>query len=211
MSRVDEPSIEYRTNVNNQSTRSGKIKLLPIHTTESPNRSGIADIRGIAEYFDTPSVGASSTLVIDGAGSTGRLMRDRAKPWTQAAYNSYSLSIENIGYSSTTRKEWLKSYPHQLAANAKWLAYWSDKHQIPLRRAVTINGGVQRTGVATHKQLGSYGGNHGDPGQGFPIDYLIKLARYFKLRQTKPNSWKFRRARKQVNKIRKYWGLKELK
>lgn len=206
-----QPTTKLKTNVVNQSTRTAPIKLIVIHTAEYPNKPGIADLEWIADFFDNPSVQASSTIATDGQGNTARLMSDKAKPWTQAAYNSYSLSVENIGYSRTTREEWFDKYHKQLAANAKWIAYWSIKHKIPIRRAWTVGGGIQRSGVATHKQLGAAGGGHGDPGRGYPIKYVMKLARYYKLKSERPDSDAFKRARRQVNKIRKYYGINPVK
>lgn len=211
MAKVQEPKVRVRENVANQSARSDAPKILVIHTTEGPNSKGLGDLQGIAAYFDNPSVQASSTIVVDGEGHSARLMSDQAKPWTQASYNSVSLSIENIGYAATTREDWFKNYHNQLATNAKWLAYWSDEWDIPLRKAITISGGVQRTGVASHKQLGQYGGGHVDPGAGYPINYVIKLARYHKLKAKAPNSKRFKRARNKVNKIRKHYGKELLK
>lgn len=211
MAKVKQPKAKINRNVSNQSVRTDRIKLLVIHTTEGPNRDGLGDLEGLADYFDSPKSQVSSTVAIDGEGFSARLMPDASKPWTQASYNSVSLSIENIGYSATTRDEWFKKYPRQLAANSRWLAYWSDKHKIPLRRAVTLSGGVQKNGVATHKQLGVYGGNHGDPGRGYPIKYVLLLARYIKLKAKNPKSAKFKRVRKKVNRIRKHYNLKPLK
>jgi len=210
MGKVKEPKHEVHANVVNQSQRTDTIKLLVIHTTEGPNKPGVSDVQGVADYFDNPAVEASSTIVVDGEGLSGRLMSDSAKPWTQASYNSQSLSIENIGYAATTRDDWFNKYHPQLVTNARQLAYWSDTHGIPLRRAITKLGGVQRSGVASHKQLGSYGGGHVDPGSGYPFRYVIWLARYYKLKDTKPNSRAFKKARKKVNGIRKHYGIKEL-
>lgn len=204
---MKQPKVEFRKNVVNQSDRTDAIKLLVIHTAEYPNKEGIDDLKWIADFFDQTSTQASSTIATDGQGNTVRLMSDSAKPWTQASYNSQSLSVENIGYASTTKEEWFKKYHAQLAENARWIAYWSVKHDIPIRRAWTRLGGVQRTGVATHKQLGSHGGGHGDPGSGYPIRYVMKLARYYKLKEKAPRSKSFQKAKRQTNKIRKHYGL----
>lgn len=208
---MKKPNYIFETNVSNKDARSDIPKIMVAHTTEGPNKKGLDDVKGISSYFDNPSVQASSTIVTDGEGNTARLMPDSAKPWTQASYNSVSLSIENIGYASTTRNEWFKLYHNQLKANAYQFAYWSHLHKIPLRRAVTLFGGVQRTGIASHKQLGSYGGGHSDPGRGYPFKYVIWLARYYKLKATRPNSKAFRKAKKKVNNIRKHYRIAPVK
>lgn len=211
MGKVKEPHHKVNMNVVNQSARTDSIKIMVKHTTEGPNSKGLGDLKGLSDYFNIPSVQASSTIVVDGEGFSARLMSDSAKPWTQSSYNSVSLSIENIGYAATDKEDWFENYHNQLATDAKQFAYWSEEHGIPLRRAITISGGVQRTGVATHKQLGQYGGGHVDPGNGYPLKYVIWLARYHKLKAIAPKSRKFRKAKRQVNRIRKHYGIRQLR
>ena len=199
---------EVTHNVANQSARSaGGISLIVLHTTEGHNRPGVGDLVDLANFFDNPAVEASSHVANDAEGHDARMVPDHRKAWTQSGYNSASLSIEQIGFAATTKAEWFKHAPHQLANTAKWIAYWHEEHDIPIRRAITLAGGIQRSGVASHKQLGSAGGGHVDPGGAYPMRYVLWLARYF---AAKPGSQARAKARRVANRIRKHYGLPAL-
>lgn len=195
--------------VRNQSARLGYPKpvLIVLHTTEGHNRPGVEDLMGLASYFDQTSTQASSHIANDAEGHDIRMVPDERKAWTQSAFNSPSLSIEQTGFASTSRDEWFKEAPRQLANSAKWIAVWSLKWDIPIRRGVTTGGGsILRTGVVGHKQLGAAGGGHVDPGTGYPFDYVIDLARYLRARE-KDNTKGRQKWAAKVNPTRKHYGL----
>ena len=197
--------------VRNRSSRGGaSISLIVLHTTEGHNVSGLNDLKGLGSWFDNPSAQASSHVGNDAEGHDARYVPDHDKAWTQASYNRVALSIEQIGFASTNRKEWFSKARHQLANTAKWIAYWSKTHHVPIRRAWTRNGYVIRSGIATHKQLGVAGGGHHDPGTAYPMQYVLWFARYFKEKEAGRNGFRFKRARNKTNKIRKHYGLKPL-
>jgi hypothetical protein len=203
-----EPKPELVRLVRNKSSRGGvKPGLITIHTTEGSNHAGITDLRGLGELFDSPGAEASSTVANDGDGNDARFVRDEDKAWTQASDNPFCLSIEQVGFAATSREDWYHKYPHQLANTAKWIAYWSEKWDIPIRRGVAPAGLLIRSGVASHKQLGISGGGHWDPGPGYPMRYVLLLAKYLKLKEKRPNSIDFEQARKAVNRLRRRWDL----
>lgn len=196
----------------NRSSRGGvRPGLIVLHTTEGSNHPGITDLEGLGSLFDTRSAEASSHVANDGEGNDARFVPDSEKAWTESAANSFGLSIEQIGFASTSRAEWFKKYPRQLANTARWIAYWSEKYDIPIRRGAAPAGILLRKGVASHKQLGILGGGHSDPGPGYPFRYVLALAKYFKLLEKRPDSADFRKARSKVNKIRAHYGLDPLK
>jgi hypothetical protein len=175
--RFRPPRPDLRTNVRNQSSRGGaRPRLIVIHTTESVNRRGVTDIRGIVAWFNSSRSQASSHVVNDGEGRDARLVPDSRKAWTQGAFNAVALSIEQVGRASTSRSTWLRSYRRQLDNTALWIAYWSRTHGIPVRRGATRGCGVVRSGVVSHNQLGC-GNTHTDPGPGYPWDYVLRRAR----------------------------------
>lgn len=177
--RARRPRPNITRYVRNQSSRSGvRPRLIVIHTTESPNRPGLQDIRGIISWFNNPRSQASSHVVNDGAGNDARLVRDSRKAWTQGAFNAVSLSIEQVGYARTSRTDWLRRYRRQLRNTALWVAYWSRRYGIPIRRGRTSGCAVVRSGVVSHNQLGC-GNDHTDPGRGYPFNYMLRLARQF--------------------------------
>ena len=93
------------------------------------------------------------------------MVPDEAKAWTQAAFNSVALSIEQIGFASQT------TWPdEQLRNTASWVAHWAKRWDIPLVRSTTL-------GVCEHVDLGAAGGGHHDCGGAYPFDRVIALAR----------------------------------
>lgn len=203
-----EPNPELTRLVSNFSSRNGvRPGLITIHTTEGADHDGIVDLQGLGDLFDRSTSEASSTVANDRDGNDARFVKDSNKAWTQAADNSFCLSIEQVAFAATSRATWYHDRSHQLANTAKWIAYWSEKWDIPIRRGVAPAGTLIRSGVASHKQLGIAGGGHWDPGPGYPMGYVLTLATYLKLKEKRPDSIDFEQARKKANRIRRHWDL----
>lgn len=175
MGKVRRPYERYRKIVCNQSARTVKPKLIVMHSTEGWNYTGTKDLVGLGEWFDNPNAKASAHVGIDAQGYSALYVVDERKSWACAGFNSLSLNIEHIGFSKQT---WWPS--KQYRKSAKYVAYWSRKHGIPIRKArVTRWGSVIQPGVIRHSELGAYGGNHGDPGKGFNLKLVLALARVY--------------------------------
>jgi hypothetical protein len=171
----------------NQASRQGfRPELIVLHLTTDPHGTkvvrdepGIKDLEQLGAYFDDPRTEVSSHVANDAEGNDARYVRDRRTAWTQVAFNSVGLSIEQIGSTAYKRRNWLVNRLPQLKDTARWIAYWHRKWGIPIRRAVVSGGTVLEPGVATHKQLGRLGGNHDDPGPNYPFAYVLRLARTY--------------------------------
>lgn len=177
---VRRPYERVRLNVCNQSSRHGASPLLIVlHDTESVNAAGDGDLRSIGSWFDNPAAQASSHVCVDGEGRSARYVADEAKAWHCAGFNSVSLGIEQIGVA--TQKAWPDA---QLRKTARYIAYWSKKYGIPIDHpgAVDPKGNVIRPGVVTHADLGAFGGGHHDPGDAYPIERVLHMARYYRRR-----------------------------
>jgi hypothetical protein len=178
---VKRPPVQIHADVVNQSSRNGtSIEAIVLHTTESHDRDGLSDLQGVVAWFDNPNAQASSHLIIDAEGNTARCVPDDRKAWTCFRYNPSTLNIELIAWASTPRWRWLKRR-RQLRKTAKWIAYWSVRHGLPIQRAWPDTAPYfKRRGVTTHAALGVDGGNHVDPGEGFPFDRVLRLAREYR-------------------------------
>ena len=146
-----------------------------LHDTESYDRVGVSDIRGIAEFFQRQGLGYGSHLVIDLEGKTGRLVDDDRIGWHVGGANTGSLGIEQIGFGRFRRADWAKR-PAQLEKVARWLAWWSKRWGIPLTLATG-------RGVCTHAMMSALhpeSGGHTDPGFGYPLADVIARARVLK-------------------------------
>ena len=158
---------EIVANVRNQSSRNGrKPKIIVLHTTEGHNRPGLSDLHSLVAMFDNPKTEASSHIGNDAEGNDARMVPDDRKAWTQAQFNSISLSIEQIGFA----KDSAHMSEKQLANTAAWIAHWSRKHGIPIRHSTTH-------GVCQHKDLGAAGGGHSDCGPAYPFNKVLSMAK----------------------------------
>lgn len=195
----------------NRSSRNGtRPGMIVLHTTEGTNRKGITDLSGLVSFFDQASTQASSHVANDAEGHDAVMVPDEEKAWTCSNDNPFTLNLEQIGFAATTRKEWYQEHQHQLANTARWIAYWSERWDIPIRRGVAPAGILIRKGVASHKQLGLLGGGHWDPGPGYPMRYVLLMAKYFVLKEKRPHSADYDKVVRKLNRIRKHYKLPTL-
>lgn len=172
------PNVRVRRNVVCQSDRTSGIRLIVLHDTEGANLPGIRDLEGLGAYFDRSATQASSHVANDAEGNSARYVPDSRKAWHCAAFNSASLGVEQIGFASQTH--WPEA---QLRETARWIAYWSRKHGIPIQKGAVSGSAVTRSGVLRHSDLGAAGGGHHDPGPAYPLTHVLNLALKFRERQ----------------------------
>jgi peptidoglycan hydrolase-like protein with peptidoglycan-binding domain len=60
---------------------------------------------------------------------------------------------------------------------ARWIAEESGKFGIPITKLSASQAQGSSKGVCQHRDLGSWGGNHSDCGNGFPMDYVLSMAK----------------------------------
>lgn len=171
------PHVTVRMRSPNQSSR-GDVKpsIIVLHSTESSNIPGSsADLRSVCSFLCRPSVEASSHVIVDGDGHSARLVADEQKAWTQARYNPFALSVEQIGRAAS--EHWTRD---EIRETARWIARWSKRWDIPIRQGAVNGGFVTKPGVVTHKMLGLLGGGHIDPGAAYPLAACLRLARFYR-------------------------------
>lgn len=173
------PYERVKMNVVNQSERNGPVLLIVIHSTEGQNLPGVTDLENLGSWFDNPVAQASCHVGVDAQGYSGQYVLDGRKAWQCASFNSNAIGIELVGKMS---QSWWPDKQYRKAA--RYVAYWSKKYGMPIRRA-QINkwsGAIIKSGVIRHSDLGVRGGNHGDPGKGFKMGRLLWLARWYRVR-----------------------------
>ena len=106
MPRINRPYERIKMNVINRSRRSEHPRLIVLHSTEGHNRTGVGDLRDLGNYFDNPSVQASSHVGVDAEGHSAKYVDDGEKAWTCAGFNSASLNI--LSYPSNQTGTWAK-------------------------------------------------------------------------------------------------------
>lgn len=178
------PHVSHRHMSRNHSDRHGaKIELITLHATQGGNLAGIKDLAGLGDWFDNmnvpPRQRVSAHAATDAEGHSARYVRDIDKAWHCAYFNSVSLGLEQVGFSE--QQHWPEL---QLQESARWIAFWSTKHGIPIRHGrVTSDGRVATSGVVRHSELGNLGGNHHDPDidkGDYPLHEVLQLARWYK-------------------------------
>lgn len=156
----------------NYSSRGGSgVRLIVLHTAE-----GARTIESLGGFFQG-DVGASSHVGADDKVNTiGEYVKRSNKAWTQANYNPVSTAIELCGFASWSNDEWRK-HPNMLDNCAKWIAEEAAYFDLPITRLSSGQAQGSGGGVCQHADLGSGGGGHWDCGSGFPMDYVLDLAR----------------------------------
>jgi N-acetyl-anhydromuramyl-L-alanine amidase AmpD len=170
------PHVRVRRITANRSTRGGlKPQLIVLHSTEGTNVTGLGDLSGLGSWFAKPAAQVSAHVATDAEGNSARYVADGDKAWHCAGYNSASLGIEQVGRAA--QKSWAEA---QQRETARWLAYWSRLHGIPLQKGAVANGVVTKPGVVRHSDLGATGGGHSDPGDGYPLSRVLEFARHYR-------------------------------
>jgi hypothetical protein len=156
----------------NYSSRGGSgVRLAVIHTAE-----GALTYQSLGSFFANPSSGVSSHVGIDDTANTvGEYVTRGNKAWTQGNANPVAVAAELCAFAAWTPAEWDR-HPNMLANCAAWLAEEAAAFGIPLVRLTPAQAQGAGRGVCAHSDLGSWGGNHSDPGVGFPMDRVISMA-----------------------------------
>lgn len=149
--------------VQNHSSRRGVApRWIVLHETVSYDVAGWADVNAITALFDRPSSQASSNYVLDREGHCHYIVRESDKPWTQAAANPWSISIEIINPAARVRGvRNLIDGP----GRRRLLGLLNDiskRWGIPLRTARSVNCRPGRGGAGDHSSFGRCAGGHVD-------------------------------------------------
>ena len=158
----------------NYSSRGGAgVRLIVVHTAE-----GARSIDELGNYFASSSSQVSSHVGADDTPNTvGEYVKRGNKAWTAANANPVAVQIEMCGFASWSTSTWKNSHAEMLRNCAKWIAEESATFGIPITKLSASQAQGSGRGVCQHKDLGSWGGGHVDCGSGFPIDYVLDLAR----------------------------------
>ena len=167
------------------SRRGARIDAIVIHTTDSADEPGDADLRRLFRFF--LRTGLATHVANDAEGNSIRLVPDALLAYHATYWNVSTVGIEQVGDDIFTRARWFTRRP-QLDTTARWIAYWARRYRVPIRRCVVsgigynrrrkgrvIAGRIDRRGVCSHAQLDPR--NRKDPGRGYPWDYVLAKAR----------------------------------
>jgi Putative peptidoglycan binding domain/N-acetylmuramoyl-L-alanine amidase len=157
----------------NYSSRGGSsVRLIVVHTAE-----GATTIESLGNFFANPSAEVSShTGADDKAGVIGEYVKRGNKAWTAANYNPVAVQIELCAFAKWSTDEWHR-HPNMLKNCARWIAEEAAHFGVPITALSPGAAQGSGRGVCQHADLGSGGGGHWDCGGGFPMGYVLDLAR----------------------------------
>jgi hypothetical protein len=134
----------------------------------------LLDLFGVGDYLARPSTKASATWIVDNEANSCTGVPLSRCPWTQAYWNCWSASIENVGYAAPAKAQWTDL---QLREGARLFVRAGI---LPQRGKVDLaTGRILKPGVVTHKELGQRGGGHVDPGPRFDMARFMHWMRYY--------------------------------
>lgn len=152
-------------------------RLLVLHTTE-----GAQTYQSLGNFFANPSSGVSSHVGIDDTrGTIGEYVRRDNTAWTAGNANSVAIQAEFCTPSGAadnwSRSDWMNKHHNMLLNAADWLREESKATGIPLTMLSPNQAQGSGKGVCQHSDLGAWGGGHHDCGPGFPLDYVLDVAK----------------------------------
>jgi N-acetylmuramoyl-L-alanine amidase len=144
-----------------------QIGLIVLHCTQSNSA------RSSAEWFANPASQGSAHLLVDDF-ECYRALDDDVIPWAAKGANTRGFHIEITGWASWSRAEWMKH--EQTLRRAAFKAAWhATKYGVPLKLLTAAQLRAGQKGFATHAMCTqAFGGDHTDPGQGCPVDQLMR-------------------------------------
>jgi hypothetical protein len=156
----------------NYSDRAGAgVRLIVVHTAE-----GARTIESLGAFFANPDSGVSSHVGIDDKpGTAGEYVTRDAKAWTQGQANPVAVAAELCAFAAWDPAEWDR-HPAMLDNCAAWIAEEAAIFGLPIVRLDPASAQGGGRGVCAHSDLGAWGGNHSDPGAGFPWSQVIAKA-----------------------------------
>lgn len=153
------------------------IRYAVIHATESGPGSAAA----VANYFHNlrPPDYGSTQLVVDDA-SVYRCVADLVTPYGAPPLNGNGVHVEQCGYSSWSRKEWLQ-HKATIEHTAYHVAKWCHHYHIPVKWRTRIGLALGRKGITSHNAVSKAFkvSNHTDPGLRYPRRYFMRCVRFY--------------------------------
>jgi len=149
------------------------VRLIVLHTAE-----GARTIESLGNFFANYNNQVSSHVGADDQrGKIGEYVKPGNAAWTQANYNNAAVSLELCGFASWSTSEWKNNHANMLQNCADWIAEEAKRFGIPITKLSNSQAQGSGRGVCQHVNLGAGGGGHVDCGSGFPMDYVLDLAR----------------------------------
>jgi N-acetyl-anhydromuramyl-L-alanine amidase AmpD len=156
--------------------RRSKVRVLVIHTAETPEHSKAAE--SIQSYCQRRETKVSCHEAIDND-SVVAGVRPFDTAWTTGSINDFSYSYELAGRARQTKKEWADEFSTAMLAKAAHrVAAAAICYNIPVVKLTPAELKAGKSGICGHvDQTVAYEvkGGHWDPGPNFPWKKFLKM------------------------------------
>lgn len=163
------PAANFRKSDNRQ------IRLVVLHSTESPEKPGKA--RDVALWFAGPSSPAASAHYVVDAGNTVQCVEERDMAWAAPGANHDGIHVEMVGYARQTAEDWADTYSAAMLERAATLAaFICHDYGLPARALGSDDLLAGAKGITTHAAVtAAYRrSTHTDPGPAFPLQLFVQ-------------------------------------
>lgn len=161
--------------VHNSGTRSlSVIDLIVMHATQGPSA------RAAASWFENGASGGSAHIAVDD-NICYRTLPNNMIPWGAPGANFHGFHIEQAGFVNWTKVIWSGTHRNTLFRAAYKTAYHCRLFGIEPRflTVAKLKAGI-RNGITTHWECTqAFGGNHTDPGEGWPRFLFMTFVKTF--------------------------------
>lgn len=159
----------YRA-VHHSGRRQEPCLWIVLHATQS------LSAESAARWFTNPDSQGSAHLVID-SGACFRTLPNNLVAWGAPGANERGFHVEQAGYASWTMARWLRE--RAMLERAAWkVARHCHVFSIPPVFLGVPALRARRPWITTHANCSvAFGGDHTDPGRGWPRDLFMRLVR----------------------------------
>ena len=172
------PKANYIWSPNKHDGRLAPIRVIVIHTGETPEGATAAE--GMGNWFARTSTRASAHKCVD-PDSVVRCVADEDTAWAAPGANADGLQLELAGRAGQTTGDWADITSQRILGNAAAeVATWCRQHDIPARWLTDAQLADGRTkGLTTHAQVSRVFklSTHWDPGHNFPSSLFLSEVR----------------------------------
>lgn len=166
-------SSEFKA-VHHSGTRSLKeLRWIIVHSTEG------STARGAASWFANPASRGSAHLCVDD-NECYRTLSDSKIPWAAQGANTRGFHIEMAGFARWSAYVWGTKHRRTINRAAYKAALRCKKYGIPARWRTATELRAGKKGISSHANCSkAFGGDHWDPGPGFPRRLFMRRVRYY--------------------------------
>lgn len=167
-------------NFTDSSRTAADVRVVVIHTMESPEGSNTAE--AVADWFAGSSAPqASAHYCVDNNSIVG-CVNESDVAWAAPGCNRDGVQVELAGRASQTAAQWSDAYSKaELVRAAKLVADICHRQGIPARRLSNADLAAGKSGIIGHVQASQVykRSTHTDPGSSFPWAAFVKDVQSF--------------------------------